>query len=305
MNQIDFILYAQHGWADTSKAIAKLANGLATSNTMVVTPNLGYLKTWIRIEPLINQVETIVTENLENYPEIPLRIIGHSMGGLIWLEILDRHPQWWSKIHSLVLVGSPIGGADLARIIDPFEIGIGIAKDLGKNRRAIAEKIAQNIPTLVIAGDLDNGSDRTVTVEATKFAHSQFISVTHISHRKLKNHPDLIPIIQKFWANPVITKSEETLTEKIIRKLRSIPGITDGHRRGYTDGKTYLTFPNNLRLRTWKNSIGIDHIFLVNDQEECLYSGFVGWIHSQDLWQNLEQINQEFAQNKLLSNQIL
>jgi hypothetical protein len=297
MSEIDFILYAQHGWADTSTAIAKLAHRLATPKTKVVTPNLGYFQTWIRIEPLIEKVAAITSENCQNYPEIPLRIIGHSMGGLIWLEVLNRYPQWWSKVHSLVLVGSPIGGADVARMIDPLEIGIGIAKDLGKNRRAIAEKIAQNIPTFVIAGDLNNGSDRLVTIEATKFYHSHFISLPNISHRKLKNHPDLIPIINQFWLNPVIPKIAETFTENLIKKLRSIPGMTDGNCQGHSQGKNYVTFSNNLTIRIGKNPLAVDHVFLVNEQDQCLYGGFVGWKHSQDLWQALREIKEEFSGN--------
>jgi len=42
-NSPDFILYAQHGWADTSKAIASLAKALATPQTTVVAPSLGWV----------------------------------------------------------------------------------------------------------------------------------------------------------------------------------------------------------------------------------------------------------------------
>ncbi|NEQ86615.1 MAG: alpha/beta hydrolase, partial [Moorea sp. SIO2I5] len=155
----DFLLYAQHGWADTSKAIANLAQSIATSRTAIIAPDLGWFKTWLWIEPLIKQLEHIVLDTIVTYPQTPIRIIGHSMGGLIWLELLSRHQDWWSQVESLVLIGSPIGGADLARIIDPLGIGIGIAKDLGINRRQLAESIGAVIPTLVIAGDSDHGSD--------------------------------------------------------------------------------------------------------------------------------------------------
>lgn len=129
MDTPDFVLFAQHGWADDSKAMAALAHGAATSNTHIVTPSLGWVKTWIRIEPLVQVVERIATEAIATYPNTRIKIIGHSMGGLIWIEVLRRHPEWWSQLHSLVLIASPVGGADLARIFDPLGLGIGMARD--------------------------------------------------------------------------------------------------------------------------------------------------------------------------------
>lgn len=293
----DFILFAQHGWADTNRKIGELAKTLATSNTLTITPNLGYFKTWLRIEPLIALVEKIAIEIITCYPNTPIRIIGHSMGGLIWLELLARHPEWHDRIHSLVLIASPVGGADLARIFDPLAIGIGIAADLGKNRRQIAESIAKVIPTLVIAGDLDGGSDGTIPIEATKFFHSQFICLPNISHPALKNHPRLVAIVRDFWSNPRLNSdSELNSIDLLIQRLRSIPGMTDGHYRNFRNSKIYIHLPNNLSICTWKNIWQIAHVFLSNSQQECLYAGFVGLIHTQALWQTLEQIKNEYCE---------
>src|SRR5215216_4800699 len=156
-----FILCAQHGWADTSRDMAKLAHTLASTDTLVVTPDLGWFQTWLRIEPLILRVDQQITAVLGANPDARLRIIGHSMGGLIWLEVLHRHRSWWARVDSLVLLACPVGGADLARMVDPIQMGIGIARDLGTDRRPIAEAIAQQISTLSIAGDVDGGSDGT------------------------------------------------------------------------------------------------------------------------------------------------
>ncbi len=299
----DFILYAQHGWADTSRAIAKLAKALATPKTRIITPNLGFLKTWLWIEPLIRQVEQSAAQTIRSYPNTPIKIIGHSMGGLIWLEVLNRHPEYWSNIDSLILVASPVGGADLARIIDPLGIGIGIARDLGINRRQIAEGIAREIPTLAIAGDIDNGSDGTITVEATKFPHSQFACLPGISHPALKNHPSLIEIIRDFWANPVRGVSPEPdLVSILIDRLRSVPGMTDAHRRDFHRSKAYITFNNGIAIRTWRSPLQIDHVFVANPEGEFLYGGFVGWLHAQALWKVLDVSLLQDLQEDLSSN---
>ena len=77
----DFILFAQHGWADTNQEISRLATTLANEQTMIISPNLGWLKTWLSIEPLIEKVSEKAEEISRKYPETPGRIMGHSLGG--------------------------------------------------------------------------------------------------------------------------------------------------------------------------------------------------------------------------------
>jgi pimeloyl-ACP methyl ester carboxylesterase len=287
----DFVLFAQHGWADNSKAIATLARAVATPKTLIITPDLGWVETWIRIDPLIQNVKQMVIDTLARYPKTPIRIIGHSMGGLIWLEVLSRHPQWWSRVHSLVLIASPIGGADLARILDPLGLGIGMARDLGMNRREMAELIATAIPTLVIAGDIDNGSDGTITVGTTRFSYAKFVCLPGLSHAVLKNHPDVVETIQSYWANlPIPIDSKPDLGVILVQRLRSVPGMTDAHRRDFYRSKLYLRFQDGTTIRTWKNPVQVEHVFVSDSEGQCLYAGFVGWLHAEDLRKTLEDI---------------
>ncbi len=292
------ILYAQHGWADDHTTIATLAAALSTPGMLVITPNLGMLKTWLRIEPLVEALEASVSTTIAQYPNVPLRAIGHSMGGLIWIEVLSRHPEWWSRLHSLVLVGSPVGGADLARAFDPLRVGIGIARDLGVNRRPLAEAIAAQIPTLVIAGDIDNGSDGTVTVQCTKVFGAEFVRLANVDHVALKNHAAVAIAIERFWR--VIDTEGCPLTLKIsdfeyglIQRLQAIEGITDGHERDFPKAQIEISYANGVTVRTWKNFMGIDHVFVASAAGDCLYSGFVGWLHAAELQQSLANLKLE------------
>lgn len=289
----DFILYAQHGWADNCQGIAVLASSLAESSTLVITPSLGYLRTWLRIEPLIQTVEELVINTSLRHPHVPIRIIGHSLGGLIWLEVLNRHPEWFDKVESLVLVGSPVGGADLARILDPLGIGLGMARDLGVSRRTLAEAIATQIPTLVIAGDVDGGSDGTIPVESTKVFGAEFVLLPGVSHAALRNHPAVSVAIQKFWLLPKGPQSEPDLAQILIRRLQQVPGMTDGHYRDFRWAKVFLTLENGVTLRLWKDPVGISHVFVACPEGNCLYSGFVGWLHIKELEQELNTIQRE------------
>jgi pimeloyl-ACP methyl ester carboxylesterase len=286
-----FLLFAQHGWADDNRAMLALAQVLATPEAHIVAPSLGYLQTWLRIAPLIEAAEKIALQTLDRYPNRPLRIVGHSMGGLIWLELLHRHPEWWNRVHSLVLVASPVGGSDLSRLIDPIGLGVGIAADLGKTRCAIAEPIAAQIPTLIIAGDLDGGSDGTVPVACTQFANAQFLCLPGLSHAAMRNHPAVASVIQEFWADT--SQGEPLVIIPVINRLRAIEWVTDSHPRDFAKAKPLITLKDGSTLRTWRSPLGILHVYVAAPDGQCLYSGFIGWLHEKDLLQALDAIKAE------------
>jgi pimeloyl-ACP methyl ester carboxylesterase len=289
----DFVLFVQHGWADDNRAMLALGQALATERTHIVAPNLGYLKTWLRITPLIEIAEQAALATLAQYPNLPWRIVGHSMGGLIWLELLHRQPQWWSRVHSLCLVASPIGGADLGRMFDPLGLGLGIAADLGKSRRAIAQQIAAEIPTLIVAGDIDGGSDGTVTVECTKFCHARFVQLPQRSHPALRNHPEVVAAIQDFWLDTSL--GDRLTAQPAIERLRAADWITDGHPRDFARAKPFQTLDDGSTIRLWRNPLGILHVFVADAEGQYLYGGFVGWLHEPELWQLLQTIAAEAA----------
>ncbi|HEY9768199.1 MAG TPA: alpha/beta hydrolase [Coleofasciculaceae cyanobacterium] len=296
-NNPQFLLFAQHGWADTGNCLGRFAKAAANPETMIIAPSLGLIKTFIRIEPLIKQLEQIATAAINNYPDIPIKIVGHSMGGLMWLEVLNRNPQWWQKIHSLILLGSPVGGSNIARIVDPLNIGIGTARDLGKNRRNIAEKIARQIPTLSVASEIGMGTDGLVTVENTKFDFSNWLLISGIPHNAMRYHPDMIAIVQNFWANPQLgLPPQEDLTNQFIRRLRSIPGMTDTSYHDFKRSQIIASFPDDNTLHTWKNPLGVNHVYL-GKQQQCLYAGYVGLIHARGLRQVIKDIQKHTSQN--------
>lgn len=293
--ELEYILFVQHGWADDNRAMTTLAHNLTQGDpaTQLVVPNLGYVQTWIRMEPLIRLVESIATSYINRYPSARFKIVGHSMGGLIWLELLNRHPDWWTRVHSLVLVASPVGGADLGRMIDPLRLGVGIATDLGKNRRSIAEQIAAQIPTLVIAGDVDNGSDGTVTIECTKIPYAWFVCLPSLSHPALRNAPEVSSTILQFWDN--LSLGERIDAIPVVQRLRVVPGMTDGHWRDFSKSTVFLHLKEGGTLRTWKSPFAIYHVFVADGDGKCLYAGFVGWLHIEDLKQALAEIRIEYG----------
>jgi hypothetical protein len=284
-----FILFAQHGWADTFHDIAQLANSLAYSNTIVYTPDLGWLNTWLAIAPLIYKVENIATEAISKYPELPWRIVAHSMGGLIWLEVLDRHPEWLSKIHSFALVASPVGGSDLGRLFDPFRWFPLMARDLGTNRRSIAEAFASKIPVLSVVGDIGNNTDGTVPVGCSQFARATFVRLDGIRHAPLKNHPRVAAAVRQFWEKPVIAPIQTDSASLLIAKLRSLD-LTETDNQNFEKAKLIHTASDDTKIWVWTNALQVIHVF-VSVGDRCVYSAYAGWRDQRKLATILKRIS--------------
>jgi len=282
----DFILFVQHGWADTYHDVNYLAQALvkesSSANIPVYTPDLGWINTWLTIAPLIDKVERIAVKAIAKYPDLPLRIIGHSMGGLIWLEVLNRHREWWSKVHSLVLVGSPVGGSDLGRLFDPLRLFPLIARDLGTNRRPIAEAIASKIPTLSIIGDIGNHTDGTVPIGCSQFNYASLVYLDGLRHPTLKNHPRVAEAIRQFWNRPVIAPLPTDTASQLIAKLRAID-LTETNSQNFRHAQVIKAYPDGTKLWTWKNTLRVIHIFISESIstpqfcDQCIYSAYTGW----------------------------
>jgi len=280
-----FVLFGQHGWADRDRDINNLARSLANryGDIPIYTPNLGWINTWLKIAPLINSVEQTAQTAIAAYPDLPWRIVAHSMGGLIWLEILSRNPQWWSRVHSLVLIGSPVGGSDLGRLFDPLRIFPLIARDLGRNRRPIAEAIAAKIPTLSIISDIGHHTDGIVPLGASQFAHAQVVQLQGLRHATLKNHPQVAAAIQQFWQSPIITPLSIDTSAQLIAELRA-RDLTETDSRNFGKAKAINSYDDGTKLWEWENLLRIKHFYVSvpnakpNEQagDRCIYSAYVG-----------------------------
>ncbi|NTV62478.1 MAG: alpha/beta hydrolase [Oscillochloris sp.] len=285
------LIFSQHGWADTATLMRDLAAAVAPVGTVIIASDLGFMRTWHRMEPLIAQAEQEALNAFATYPTAQADVVGHSMGGLIWIELLTRHPEWLPHIRRLALLGSPVLGADLARMISLLSGNFSIASDLGRNRRNKASQIAQQIPTLVLAGDSDGGSDGTIPITSTDVPGARVIVLKGIAHADLRTSPRVHAYLRHFFAGLPIP----ALTDRLVEELHKVPGMTSAHLRDFLRATITLEFVDGTTLRSWKNPAGVDHVFVADARGHCVFGGFVGWIDAEGLALTIHGLKRQLA----------
>jgi pimeloyl-ACP methyl ester carboxylesterase len=270
--RIETLLFAQHGWADNNQAMLSFGREVAGPGELVIAPNLGYVRTWLRIEPLIATAERAVTDALGQHPQARIRAIGHSMGGLIWIEMLTRHPEWLARTDRLVLIGCPVGGAQLAGILDP--LGLTIGRDLRVDRRARAEAIAAEVPTLTVVGDLLGQHDGTVSHESARLVNARFVLTPAASHAALRNHRTVAGLVRSFFNDPDPPAVDHA---SLAARFQAIPGIIAAEPGLMLVAKIVMMLADGTTIRTLTPMPGLELIFVADGEGRCRFAGAVPW----------------------------
>lgn len=90
----------------------------------------------------------------------------------------------------------------------------------------------------------------------------------------------------KFSSNP---------TGEVIMILNNVAGMTMAHPRDFEKSRPIFILKDKTVVRTWKNPVGVEHIFLADSKGKMVYGGFVGWVDSENLRIALEEIRQDFT----------
>ncbi|MCS6803146.1 MAG: lysophospholipase [Chloroflexota bacterium] len=271
MNRPPVLLFVQHGWADRARSLSALARRLVTPTTTVVNPDLGFFQTWTRMDLLVDRVEREAAAAIAAAPGSLIRVVGHSMGGLIWLEVLNRHPEWWTRIDGVVLLGSPIGGARLAHLADPLDLTIG--RDLKVDRRPLASQLARRMRLLSIAGKSDAAGDGVVRIADATAPGIRTVVVPGVPHRDLRTSRPVLLLAREFFRN---RKTTMPSPQTLIARLRAIPGMTDSRQRSIFLPPLAVLFRDGTTLLAGRTVLGVTEVALVAPAGTPLYAGYVG-----------------------------
>ncbi|MBN3869523.1 hypothetical protein [Nostoc sp. JL33] len=93
----------------------------------------------------------------------------------------------------------------------------------------------------------------------------------------------------------VVNSSTTDDAREVIAILENVAGITPAHHRDFKSSNPIIRLRDGTVVRTWKNSVGVDHVFLGDRSDKMIYGGFVGWIHSEGLNQAIVRIRRDFT----------
>lgn len=90
-------------------------------------------------------------------------------------------------------------------------------------------------------------------------------------------------IIDGCGCGRVVTPDTTGDTQEVIAILERVAGITHAHHRDFKSSHPIIRLRDGSSVRTWKNPLGVDHVFVADRNDRMVYGGFVGWVHSPAL----------------------
>ncbi len=83
---------------------------------------------------------------------------------------------------------------------------------------------------------------------------------------------------------------------QLVNQFQRVQGITDANKADFPKSHPHILFKNGIAVHTWKNYVGVDHVFITDRSGKCVYGGYVGWIHSNYLQSALQTLHQELEE---------
>ncbi len=82
----------------------------------------------------------------------------------------------------------------------------------------------------------------------------------------------------------------------IVRRLSRIPGMTNDTGNNSKVAIVHLRFKDGSgTLRLFVNPLQVHHVYIFNSNEDCQFGGYVGWMHTEGLKQEIEFIKRNFC----------
>jgi hypothetical protein len=101
--------------------------------------------------------------------------------------------------------------------------------------------------------------------------------------------------LEKWNLEAEISDNISSITERVVEVLNNVSGMTQADSRDFRRATPLFTLRDGTVLKTWKNPVGVDHVFIANSDGKMLFGGFVGWVHSENLRQAIAEIREEFT----------
>jgi hypothetical protein len=82
---------------------------------------------------------------------------------------------------------------------------------------------------------------------------------------------------------------------KVMAILRKVPGITPASSRDLKDSTNLYKLKDGTIVSRYVNPVGCEHVFLSNNNGECVFGGWVGWVHNEGLKKTVDEIGDKYG----------
>lgn len=104
--------------------------------------------------------------------------------------------------------------------------------------------------------------------------------------------------VVKWQRNQFLQKFVLNIIEEVKFILRHVPGMRDAAFDQFVHAILKFKLRNGAMIKTWKNGLGCDHVFLADNRGKLIYGGYVLWNDSKELDDALEKIRNKFGERE-------
>ncbi|MHC5720234.1 MAG: hypothetical protein ACYT04_19505 [Nostoc sp.] len=110
----------------------------------------------------------------------------------------------------------------------------------------------------------------------------------------------LIGRLIDYFVDDVLYQAESAssisqFAQKAVEILDGVPSMSQCHDRDFKWSRPIFVLQDGTVVKTCKNVIGLNHIFLADNHGKLIYGGFVDWTHSDELKKAIDKIRIELT----------
>jgi hypothetical protein len=169
-------------------------------------------------------------------------------------------------------------------------------------------------PAGMLGGIAVLGLTGLITDALAKVSLEDFLTAIYCQRRQTEPHGKLLEEIESLslfdgdmkdrlkttvtdgcGCTTVVNSSTTDDATAAIAILENVPGMTRAHHRDFKNSHPIMRLRDGTVVKTWKNPVGVDHVFLGDHNDKIIYGGFVGWIHSEGLQRALTRIRRDLT----------
>lgn len=111
----------------------------------------------------------------------------------------------------------------------------------------------------------------------------------------LKALGEIVDFAREWTAKPSVANDISEVSTQVVDRLVNTPGMTEVEGTHFKRATPKFKLKNGIIIKTFRNRLGVDHVFLSDANGSMIFGGYVGWIHSDDLKVAIAEIKRDFV----------